>query len=284
MNKKEAVKRTVREHYGKAVSGESRGRGCCGPGADCCSGASAPATVDGFGVTNYTGVELENVPVDAAKYSFGCGNPLAFSDVQEGQTVVDIGSGAGLDTIIAARRVGPAGRVIGLDMTPEMIQTARRNAAQAGLSNVTFLQGDAENMPLADETADWVISNCVINLAPDKEQVFREVFRILKPGGRMLISDVVAENLPPQVLYSSEAWCACIAGAVSEAEYLSAVQAAGFQEVRVVSRVEIDPRSAASLVGLDHGGKPEVTVQIAAEHGTRVASIKVAARKPAPRA
>ncbi|MBE0467366.1 MAG: arsenite methyltransferase [Candidatus Desulforudis sp.] len=280
MNKKEEVKRTVREHYGKAVSADSRGGGCCGPGADCCGGPSVGIGVEGFGMTNYTLVELASVPEDAAKYSFGCGNPLAFSEVQEGQTVVDIGSGAGLDAIIAARHVGPAGRVIGLDMTPEMIQRARENVRQAGLANVTFLQGDAESMPLADETSDWVISNCVINLAPDKKRVFQEIFRILKPGGRMLISDMVAENLPPEVLSSSEAWCGCIAGAVSEAEYIAAVRAAGFKDVRVVNRAEMDPRTAASVVGFDLGGSPDEIAQSAAKHGTRVASIKVAAVKP----
>lgn len=272
--KAEAVKRTVSEHYGKVVTA---GSGCCTPGAGCCGGPSV--SVAGFGITNYDLTELGTVPEEAARYSFGCGNPLAFSEVLEGQTVVDIGSGAGLDAIIAARRVGPGGRVIGLDMTPEMIRRARENVRQAGLNNVIFVQGDAENIPLEAAATDWVISNCVINLAPDKKRVFREIYRILKPGGRILISDMVTENLPPELLYSAEAWCGCIAGAVSEAEYMTAVEAAGFEEVRVVNRAEIDPRTAVHAVG-DFGAVGDKILQSAVEHGTKVASIKVTAVKP----
>jgi N-acetylglutamate synthase-like GNAT family acetyltransferase/SAM-dependent methyltransferase len=173
--------------------------------------------------------------------SFGCGNPAAFSDVKVGDVVLDIGSGAGIDCLIAARRVGLTGKVIGLDMTPAMIEKARQNAREAGVANVEFRLGEAEAMPVADGSADWVISNCVINLAPDKRAVFREVARVLKPGGRVAISDIVLADdvpeLPAALKNDPELYVACVAGAIRESEYLSAMRDAGLVDVAVTARM-----------------------------------------------
>lgn len=268
------LKQAVKEHYAGLVGGSGCGcgSGCCGP---------APALPAGFGSANYTRGELAGVPAEAAVHSYGCGNPLAFAGVQEGDTVVDIGSGAGLDAIMAARRVGPAGRVIGLDMTPEMIQRAEENVRRAGLTNVEFVLGEAEEMPLPARTADWVISNCVINLSPDKERVFREIHRILKPGGRLLISDMVAENLPGELLDSFNAWAGCLAGAIPEQDYVAAAVRAGLQDVRVVDRVDYDLSIARPYLEERFPGEADAILRDLAARGTRVSSIRLSANKPA---
>jgi N-acetylglutamate synthase-like GNAT family acetyltransferase/SAM-dependent methyltransferase len=193
--------------------------------------------------------ELSGLPADAVQNSFGCGNPLAFAGVEPGQVVLDIGSGAGIDCLIAAERVGPAGRVIGLDMTPEMIERARKNAREAGVTNVEFRLGDAEKMPVEDSSVDWVISNCVINLSPDKPSVFREIARVLKPGGRISISDIVAEDLPTAIRESQDAWTGCLAGAISEAEYIQGLKAAGLRGVRASSRLVYEAGQLQGLFG-----------------------------------
>jgi N-acetylglutamate synthase-like GNAT family acetyltransferase/SAM-dependent methyltransferase len=193
--------------------------------------------------------ELSSLPADAVQNSFGCGNPLAFAGVEAGQVVLDIGSGAGIDCLIAAEKVGSAGRVIGLDMTPEMIERARRNAREAGASNVEFRLGDAEKMPVDDASVDWVISNCVINLSPDKPAVFREISRVLKPGGRISISDIVAEDLPAAIRDSRDAWTGCLAGAISEVEYVRGLEAAGLRGVRASSRLVYDASQLQGLFG-----------------------------------
>jgi SAM-dependent methyltransferase len=198
-------------------------------------------------VAGYGDAELEALPADALQNSFGCGNPLAFAGVQAGQTVLDIGSGAGIDCLIAAAKVGPSGKVIGLDMTPEMIERARRNAKEAGAHQVTFRLGEAEQMPVEDTSVDWLISNCVINLSPDKPAVFREIARVLRPGGRISISDIVADDLPEAVRGSRDAWTGCLAGAISEAAYVQGLEEAGLREVRVTSRIFYD---AGQLQGL----------------------------------
>ena len=193
--------------------------------------------------------ELGRLPADAVQNSFGCGNPLAFAGVEAGQVVLDIGSGAGLDCLIAAARIGPTGRVIGLDMTPEMIERAQKNARGAGVVNVEFRLGDAEKMPVADDSVDWVISNCVINLSPDKPAVFREIARVLKPGGRVSISDIVAGELPTAIRKSRDAWTGCLAGAISEAEYLQGLEDAGLRWVRASSRLVYDATQLQGLFG-----------------------------------
>lgn len=270
MKNDRTIKQAVKEHYAGLVTGKSCG--CCSP---------TVTGIEGFGQSNYTHEFLDEVPGGAASNSFGCGNPLAFAGVQEGQTVVDIGSGAGLDVIIAARAVGPEGIVIGLDMTPEMIAQGQENAAKAGLFNVTFVLGEAENIPLDDCLADWVVSNCVINLSPDKVQVFREISRILKPGGRILISDMVVDNMPAQLLESLSAWTGCIAGAIPETDYLQAVTAAGLEQVKVVDRMDYDLSGFKSLLEEYFPGEGESLLTRAQQQGFTVSSIRLSAVKPA---
>jgi arsenite methyltransferase len=230
----EQIKDAVKQGYTERVKSGS----CCGPttpptAAEC--GCGVPSAL------GYSKVELAGLPAGAVNNAFGCGNPAAFSDVREGEVVLDIGSGAGIDCLIAARRVGPSGRVIGLDMTPAMIARARENARQAGIANVEFRLGDADAMPVANGSVDWVISNCVINLAPDKKEVFREVARVLKPGGRIAISDIVFSDDGPEIPASlrndPELYVACIAGAIRESEYLAAMRAAGLVDVDVTGRM-----------------------------------------------
>ncbi len=199
-------------------------------------------------VAGYDQTELRALPSDAVANSFGCGNPLALAEVSPGQVVVDIGSGAGIDCLLAARKVGPTGRVIGIDMTPVMIEKAKENARRAGVSQVEFRLGEAESMPVEDGTADWVISNCVINLSPDKPRVFREAFRVLKPGGRLSITDIMVEDLPWFLRRSPALYTACVAGAISETQYLNGLRAAGFSDVQVTERIIYDHDQVMSLI------------------------------------
>lgn len=248
------IKEAVKSRYAKAIQGSSS---CCGPSASpegspsssCCG----PTTIEQKGgmvkIAGYDKGELSRLPADAVQNSFGCGTPLAFAGVRPGQTVLDIGSGAGIDCFIAAEKVGPTGKVIGLDMTPEMIERARRNAKEAGVANVEFRFGEAEKMPVEDTSVDWVISNCVINLSPDKPAVFGEIGRILRPGGRISISDIVAQDLPEAVRQSRDAWTGCLAGAISEEEYVRGLEKAGLREVKVTSRIVYDASQLKGLFG-----------------------------------
>ncbi|RJP76893.1 MAG: methyltransferase domain-containing protein [Candidatus Zixiibacteriota bacterium] len=198
----------------------------------------------------YTREQVEGLPPEAVAGSFGCGNPLKLSAVGEGQTVLDIGSGAGIDCFLAAGKVGPGGRVIGLDVTPAMIEQAAATAAERGYANVEFRLGAADRMPVDDASVDWIISNCVINLAPDKPAVFREMVRVLKPGGRVAISDIVLTgSLPPEIRTSAAAWIGCLAGAIDQEEYLEGLRRAGLEEVEVVSRFAYDATGVLSLFG-----------------------------------
>ncbi|TVQ35905.1 MAG: methyltransferase domain-containing protein [Spirochaetaceae bacterium] len=229
------VRKGVQERYGAiaTVSGS-----CCGPveraaaagASGCCSSA------DAIGVANgYSPDDLSTAP-DGANLGLGCGNPTAIGSLQPGETVLDLGSGAGFDCFIAARKVGPGGRVIGLDMTPQMLERARVNAERGGFGNVEFVEGFIESIPLPDASVDVVISNCVINLSIDKPQVFREVARVLKPGGRMYVSDLVLSRPLPRFLRKSAAlYTACVAGAMTRQDYLAAIESAGLAETRVVS-------------------------------------------------
>jgi ubiquinone/menaquinone biosynthesis C-methylase UbiE len=187
------------------------------------------------------------VPDNAVQNSFGCGNPISFAEVQTGQVVVDIGSGAGIDCFLAAEKVGPEGKVIGLDMTPAMLERARANAASAGIENVEFRKGEADAMPIEESTADWIVSNCVINLAPDKKKVFEEAYRVLRPGGRLSVSDIVASL--PRFLRSKSLYASCISGALPEKNYLDAIRAAGFENVKIVNRHRYDVAQLAVLFG-----------------------------------
>jgi len=222
--------------------------------------------------------------------AFGCGNPAAFSDVKGGEVVLDIGSGAGIDCLIAASRVGPTGRVIGLDMTPAMIAKARENARQAGITNVEFRLGEAEAMPVADGSADWVISNCVINLAPDKKKVFREVARVLRPGGRVAISDIVFADdmpeLPASLRNDPELYVACVAGAIPESEYLAAMRDAGLVDVAVTARMVYGEETLGAffretLDRFEGGGRLESFLAGLKEAvADRVWSARIVGRKP----
>ncbi len=226
----------------------------------------------------YTEEQLAGLPAHAAEHSFGCGNPVALAGIQPGQTVLDVGSGAGIDVLLAARKVGPEGHVIGLDMTPEMIEAAKKNAAEAGATNVEFRLGDAEEMPVESGTVDWIISNCVINLAPDKAKVFREAYRVLRPGGRILVSDIVTRDLPDQVRHSAEAWASCIAGALEEDDYLDAIRGAGFSQIEIVARLDYDAETIAAIVH-ENESIPDELARLAQSLAGRISSIKISAVK-----
>ena len=223
------IRATVREAYGAVASQQQQG-GCCtgGGGTSCCGPTGTASTRLG-----YTETDVASVP-DGADLGLGCGNPQAIAGLQPGERVLDLGSGGGFDALLAARQVGPGGRVIGVDMTPEMIALARANAAKAGLDYVDFRLGDIEHLPVEDASVDVIMSNCVINLAPDKPAVFREAFRVLAPGGRLAISDMVAVgDLPAAIANDPAAYTGCIAGAAPVAELERLIADAGFQQVRV---------------------------------------------------
>jgi arsenite methyltransferase len=224
------VRTSVREHYARTARAEKAECGCGGSSRQtCCGPTQSPSERLGYGKA-----DLASIPKDA-DLGLGCGNPTALAGLRSGETVVDLGSGGGIDCFIASRNVGPSGRVIGVDMTPEMIDRARRAADAGGeYGNVEFRLGEIENLPVADAIADAVISNCVVNLSPDKPRVFREAFRVLKPGGRLLVSDIVLRGpLPEAVRKSVEAWAGCVAGAMLLEDYLAAIRAAGFSDVTV---------------------------------------------------
>ncbi len=228
--KKSEVKTIVRNRYGRIA--RQSGTSCCGSSQKSCCGPAAPAETSRK--IGYTDDDLKAVP-EGANLGLGCGNPVALASLKKGETVLDLGSGAGFDCFLASGRVGAEGQVIGVDMTPEMVERARDNARKAGYSNVEFRLGEIENLPAADGSVDVVISNCVINLSPDKRRVFREVFRVLKPGGRMMISDIVLlKPLPEAIAKSIEAYVGCIAGADLKERYLNKIRTAGFSDVRVV--------------------------------------------------
>jgi arsenite methyltransferase len=226
----------VRDGYTEILKKSKSGCGC---------GCGSTSTEGAY----YAPEEVSSLPPEAVQSSFGCGNPLKFAEVKQGQTVLDIGSGAGIDCFLAAQKVGPSGRVIGLDMTPAMIEQANRTAKQKGYTNVEFRLGTADQMPVEDASVDWIISNCVINLAPDKPAVFREAFRIMKSGGRLSVSDIVTGiDLPEAVRNSIEAYVGCLAGAIREEEYLQGMREAGFTDVEVTSRLVYGPEQMSTLI------------------------------------
>ena len=237
----DALREQVRARYAAAATKVSSGQGGCGCGqpADCgcdngCCGA-ATAEEPGFGPELYAALDRDQLPDTALLASLGCGNPAAVADLHEGETVLDLGSGGGIDVLLSARRVGPTGRAYGLDMTEEMLALARANAAEAGATNVDFLKGQIEAIPLPAETIDVVISNCVVNLSTDKPAVFAETYRVLRPGGRIGITDVVTEDqLSPTERAERGAWVGCIAGALSRGEYEAGLTRAGFEQVSVI--------------------------------------------------
>ena len=240
------LKEIVREKYGQAATLVHTGRtSCCGTApslASCCDPITSNLYDDG---------QAGEVPEDALKASLGCGNPTALAELKPGEVVLDLGSGGGIDVILSARRVGPAGKAYGLDMTDEMLALAQENKRRSGLTNVEFLRGEIENIPLPANSVDVIISNCVINLSGDKDRVLREAFRVLKPGGRFAVSDVVVRGeVPDAIRKSMELWVGCIAGALSETEYRDKLAAAGFTSVGVeVTRVYGVEEAATFLAG-----------------------------------
>lgn len=290
--REEQIKEAVRENYGEIArrrglrTGPSAGRAvkaCCGPqqpeASSCCSPAPAELSEDVAG-RFYSDQELDGLPESVTEMSLGCGNPTAIAALQPGEVVLDLGSGGGIDCFLAARQVGPEGRVIGLDMTTDMIKLARRNAKKIGVTNVDFRYGEMEEMPLPGESVDVVISNCVINLSPDKDAVFGEVSRVLRPGGRMSVSDIVLNGeLPRPIMDSLHAWAGCIAGALDETDYLAKIGAAGFEAIQVESKDYLrfsETADAADVQSLLQG-----TGLRPSDLDDKVASIKVRAHKSA---
>ena len=245
------VKEAVREKYGEAarrvIAGEAGT--CCGPSA-CCGTDIDPITRD-----LYDGSQKSLLPETAVKASLGCGNPTALAELRPGETVLDLGSGGGIDVLLSARRVGPSGKAYGLDMTDDMLALARENQKKAGIENVEFLKGEIENIPLPDNSVDVIISNCVINLSADKDKVLREAFRVLKPGGRVAVSDVVVRgNVPDDIRKSMLLWVGCIAGALKDTDYAAKLARAGFDSIEIeptrVYNIE-DARAFLSGEGID---------------------------------
>jgi arsenite methyltransferase len=232
-----ATRDEVQARYAAAATTALAGKagGCCSsPVADSCCAEPSAGDEAGFGPGHYGAAERAELPVAAVEASLGCGNPLAVAELHDGETVLDLGSGGGIDVLLSARRVGATGKAYGLDMTPEMLELARRNAQQAGVSNVEFLAGHIEDIPLPGASIDVVISNCVINLSTDKSAVFASVHRVLRPGGRVGVSDVVADDdLTPQQRGERGNWVGCIAGALSIGEYERGLTGAGFVDVRI---------------------------------------------------
>jgi arsenite methyltransferase len=236
METSDGLRERVRERYAAAATTVKAGHGhasCCDDSGGCC-GPTVAEVDDTFGSVLYDATDRDSLPVAAIAASLGCGNPTAVAELREGETVLDLGSGGGIDVLLSARRVGPSGFAYGVDMTDEMLDLARANALQAQATNVEFLKGTIEDIPLADESVDVVISNCVINLSVDKPQVLSEMFRVLAPGGRIGISDIVAEDhLTSSERASRGSYVGCIAGALSRTEYLDGLEAAGFTDVTV---------------------------------------------------
>jgi SAM-dependent methyltransferase len=270
----------VRKKYAEIAK---TGSSCCGPS---CCGEEEPARDSGRATTlsqamGYSGEDLEGVP-EGANLGLGCGNPVALASLKKGQTVLDLGSGAGFDSFLAANQVGENGKIIGVDMTAEMIDRAQHNAEKGGYENVEFRLGKIEHLPLADQTVDVVLSNCVINLSPDKEQVFQEAFRTLKPGGRLMVSDIVLlRPLPGFIKTCMEAYVACLAGAATREDYLEAIQAAGFSDIEIVEETAVpvdlvinDSLTRKIVKGLEISSKSVKGVI------DSIRSIRVAARKP----
>jgi SAM-dependent methyltransferase len=263
------VRTAVQTKYGEIARSVAKD-GCCAPSSCGCG--------DPISTGLYSNAETADLPQEAVAVSLGCGNPTAMIDLQPGHTVLDLGSGGGIDVLLSAKRVGPTGRVYGLDMTDEMLTLARENQRKAGATNVEFLKGSMESLPLPDESVDVIISNCVINLSADKNAVLREAYRVLKPGGRFAVSDVVVlGDVPADVRRSMELWVGCIAGALNDDEYVGKLTKAGFADAAVepwrVYRLE-DARAFLSESGLDAD-------RLASEVDGQIASAFIRATKPA---
>lgn len=273
------IRKQVSDDYAKHVSRPAESS-CCGPTP---KGVAAK-------LAGYSTAELSAIPKEAAVNSFGCGNPVALAVVKPGQTVLDLGSGAGIDLILAAQKVGPTGRVIGIDMTDAMISKARENIAAAGLTNVEVRKGIIEELPVESSSVDLVISNCVINLSPEKTRVFREIARVLKPGGTISISDIVAEEIPGELRTHKILYSSCVAGAISEKNYINGLMEAGLADVKVVDRLIYDKTHLTGLIGSDAIGETSggccgstipksEAIEWATKMAGKVASVRVTARR-----
>jgi SAM-dependent methyltransferase len=272
------IKQMVKDRYGKAALAVATGESSCCAGSACCGSDPLSAT-DLITSNLYTETETATLPAEAVAASLGCGNPTALADLALGETVLDLGSGGGIDVLLSARRVGPTGKAYGLDMTDEMLALARENQRKAGVDNVEFLRGEIEAIPLPDNSVDVIISNCVINLSSDKDRVFAEALRVLRPGGRLAVSDVVVRGeVPAQIRKSVELWIGCVAGALDEDEYRVKLAKAGFEAVDIeptrVYRVD-DAREFLDREGID-------AAAIAPMVDGKFMSAFVRARKPRP--
>jgi ubiquinone/menaquinone biosynthesis C-methylase UbiE len=273
---KKNVKEIVKEGYAKIAV---KGGACCGPTSSCCG--SVDLAEDISKKIGYSDEELKTVPEDS-NLGLGCGNPVALASLREGEIVLDLGSGAGFDCFLASSKVGEKGKVIGVDMTPEMIKKARENAQKGGYRNVEFRLGEIENLPVSDNSVDVVISNCVINLSPDKDKTFQEAFRALKPGGRMMISDIVLlKELPRSIKENIDAYIGCLSGAIMKNEYLRKIKEAGFEDVEIIDETTFPVELMANGPTID---KMIENLGVAAEEVEEVSnslsSIKVQGIKP----
>lgn len=293
MNKEEKFKATsddirdsVAKAYGERVVNNA-GSGCS------CGGRKRSAATSEY--AGYGNDEMASIPAEAAENSFGCGNPVALSGIKSGDVVLDLGSGAGIDLFLASKKVGPSGHVIGIDMTDEMVALARANIAKGNYTNVEVIKGVIEEMPVKTASVDWVISNCVINLSPEKPKVFREIARVLKSGGQMLVSDIVAHDLPKDLMSVPFIYSSCIAGAIPEAEYLDGLRGVGLENVAVRARLSYDADQLYGIVRAAVDDNPSVAGQLggccaatveqelrcfAKTLESRIQSIKVYAKKP----
>jgi len=267
----EEIRGAVRQRYGQiARDFDGAAASCCGP-SDCC-GDSGPnvAMVEAL----YEAADVAELPFDVTGMSLGCGDPVTLATLQPGQTVLDLGSGGGIDCFLAAKQVGPSGYIIGVDMTADMLEKARANARNMGVENVEFRLGEIEQLPVADETVDVVISNCVINLSPDKPQVFRDAYRALRPGGRLAVSDIVTRvELPEEVKQDLGSWASCVAGAWVDKDYVGAIEAAGFVDVA------IEEKTLDDAIVEDAAAQLELDIDPAVAKGIAY-SARVTARKP----
>lgn len=270
------IRKIVRDGYATIAKKES---GCCAPVNSCCG--SAEIAYDVSRKIGYTDEELKTVP-GGSNLGLGCGNPVALASLNKGETVLDLGSGAGFDCFLAARKVGNRGKVIGVDMTQEMVEKARESARKYNYENVEFKLGEIEKIPVADNSVDVVISNCVINLSPDKQRVFREAYRVLKPSGRLMISDIVLlRDLPDAIMNSIEAYVGCLSGAIMKDKYLQLIKKAGFQMVEVIDESSFpveymanDPTAKAIIKNLD------ISLEMIKKCANSIISIKVKGVKP----
>jgi SAM-dependent methyltransferase len=275
--KEDEKRKIVREGYAKIAKQKSSR---CAPVTSCCGGTDRTQVISKK--MGYTEEEMKAVP-EGANLGLGCGNPVALASLKEGETVLDLGSGAGFDCFLASGKVGPMGRIIGVDMTPEMVEKARENARKGNYANVEFRLGEIENLPTGDNSVDAVISNCVINLSPNKKRVFAETFRVLKPGGRLMISDIVLlKELPDFIKNSIQAYVGCVSGAMLKDEYLKAVREAGFQDVKIVDETAFPAELMVSdPIAKEVIKKLEMEPKSVGEIASTVMSIKVYGMKPA---